>query len=146
VERAYVDLLLVRDQLALLARLESLWAQSEGLARVRYEAGGDGAVRSTACATAKESSTQQRWALQAEESRRIAVLNRLRGHPLTEPIATTPPGRPAGPGVARSRTSGYSGRAESPELKKALLAGEQAGRRVELANNERWPDVTVSAG
>jgi outer membrane protein TolC len=36
--------------------------------------------------------------------------------------------------------------AESPELKKALLAGEQAGRRVELANKERWPDVTVSAG
>jgi len=39
VERAYLDLLLVRDQLALLGKLESLWAQSEGLARARYEAG-----------------------------------------------------------------------------------------------------------
>ena len=35
---------------------------------------------------------------------------------------------------------------DSPELKKALLAGEQAGRRVELAKKERWPDVTVVAG
>ena len=33
VERAYVDLLLVRDQQGLLARLETLWTQSEGLAR-----------------------------------------------------------------------------------------------------------------
>jgi outer membrane protein TolC len=36
--------------------------------------------------------------------------------------------------------------AQSPELKKAILLGEQADRRVDLAKKERWPDVTVSAG
>ncbi len=38
-ERAYLDLLLVRAQLQILARLEGLWSQSEALVRVRYEAG-----------------------------------------------------------------------------------------------------------
>jgi outer membrane protein TolC len=90
---------------------------------------------------------QQRWALEGEEHRRIAVLNRLRGHPLTELIATTRSladlPDPALPDPDQTATAAE---AESPELTKALLAGEQAGRRVDLANKERWPDVTVSAG
>jgi len=89
VERAYLDLLLVRDQLGLLARLESLWAQSEGLARIRYEAGEAAQSDLLRAQLQRNRLRQQRWALEGEEHRRIAVLNRLRGHPLTEPVATT---------------------------------------------------------
>ncbi len=69
------------------------------------------------------------------------------GTRLTEPIATTRTladlPDPALPDPTQAVTLAE---AESPELKKALLAGEQAGRRVELAEKERWPDLTVSAG
>jgi len=100
VERAYVDLLLVRDQLGLLTRLESLWAQSEGLARARYEAGEAAQSDLLRAQLQRNRLRQQRWALQAEENRRTAVLNRLRGHPLTEPIATTRSlADPAGPAL-----------------------------------------------
>jgi outer membrane protein TolC len=137
----------VRDQLGLLTRLESLWTQSEGLARVRYESGEAAQSDLLRAQLQRNRLRQQRWALQGEEHRRIAVLNRLRGHPLTEPIATTRSladlPDPVLPDPEQAATAAD---AESPELKKALLAGEQAGRRVDLANKERWPDVTVSAG
>ena len=147
VERAYLDLLLVRDQLGLLARLESLWAQSEGLARIRYEAGEAAQSDLLRAQLQRNRLRQQRWALEGEEHRRIAVLNRLRGHPLTEPVATTRTlADLPDPVLPDPEQAATAAEAESPELKKALLAGEQAGRRVDLANKERWPDVTVSAG
>jgi outer membrane protein TolC len=146
-ERAYVDLLLVRDQLGLLTRLESLWTQSEGLARVRYESGEAAQSDLLRAQLQRNRLRQQRWALQGEEHRRIAVLNRLRGHPLTETIATTRTlADLPDPVLPDPEQAATAAEAESPELKKALLAGEQAGRRVDLANKERWPDVTVSAG
>ena len=147
VERAYLDLLLVRDQLGLLTTLESLWEQAEGLARARYETG-EGAQSDLLRAQLQRNRLrQQRWALQAQERGRIVVLNRLRGHSLTEPIATTRTladlPDPALPDPEQAATVAE---AESPEIRKALLAGDQAGRRVELAEKERWPDLTVSAG
>ena len=42
VRRAYLDLVLVRERLTLLDRLESIWQKSSGIAKSRYEAG-DGA-------------------------------------------------------------------------------------------------------
>jgi outer membrane protein TolC len=147
VERAYVDLLLVRDQLGVLARLESLWAQSEGLTRVRYEAGETPQSDLLRAQLERNRLRQQRWALQGEERRRIAVLNRLRGHPLAEPIVTTRTlADLPDPVLASPAQEAANAEAESPEVKRALLAEEQAGRRVDLAKKERWPDLTVSAG
>jgi outer membrane protein TolC len=147
VDRAYLDLLLVRDQIRLFARLESLWAQSEGIARVRYESGETAQSDLLRAQLQRNRLRQQRWALEAEEHRRIAVLNRLRGHPLTEPITTTRTlsdlPDPALPDPDQEVKAAESA---SPELKKAMLAGEQADRRVALASRERWPDVTVNAG
>ncbi len=146
-ERAYLDLLLVRDQLSLLAKRETLWSQSEGLARARYQAGEGPQSDYLRAQLERQRLRQQSWALEAEERRRIAVLNRLRGHPLGEPIATErtladlPDPLEPDPNQAM-----VDAETDSPELKKALLAGEQAGRRVELAKKERWPDVTVVAG
>jgi cobalt-zinc-cadmium efflux system outer membrane protein len=147
VDRAYVDLLLVRDQIRLLAKLESLWLQSEGITRIRYESGEAAQSDLLRAQLQRNRLRQQRWALVAEEQRRIAVLNRLRGHPLTDPIATTRTlADVPDPALPDPEQSVQAALAASPELKKAMLAGEQADRRVALASRERWPDVTVNAG
>jgi len=147
VDRAYIDLLLVRDQIQLLAKLESLWAQSEGITRIRYESGETAQSDLLRAQLQRNRLRQQRWALEAEEQRRLAVLNRLRGHPLTDPIATTRTladlPDPALPDADQAVKFALEA---SPEVKRAMLAGEQADRRVALASRERWPDVTVNAG
>jgi outer membrane protein TolC len=147
VERAYLDLLLARDQLGLLAKLESLWSQSEGLARARYEAGEAAQSDFFRAQLERDRLRQRRWALEAEERRRIVVLNRLRGHEASEPIATTLTlSDLPDPVLPDPNQAMASAEAESPELKRALLAGEQAGRNIDLAQRERWPDVTLTAG
>lgn len=146
VERGYLDLLLVRDQLGLLTRLESLWAQSEGVTRVRYESGDAAQSDLLRAQLERNRLRQRRWSLLAEERSRLAVLNRLRGHAPGDAIATTrtltdlpdPPATDEAKAVAEAQ-------AESPELKKALLGGELADVRVDLAKRDRWPDLTVSA-
>ncbi|MDD5306817.1 MAG: TolC family protein [Deltaproteobacteria bacterium] len=147
VERTYVDLLLVRDQLGLLAKLETLWTQAESMARARYESG-DGAQSDILRAQLERSRLKQRrFALEAEERRRVAVLNRLRGRPLDEAIATSrslvdvpDPALPDG------TTATKDAEARSPELKRSQLAVEQSGRLVDLAKKDYFPDLTVSAG
>lgn len=146
-ERAYLDLLLARDQLVLLAKLESLWAQSEGLARLRYEVGEAAQSDVLRAQLERDRLRQRRWALEAEEQRRRVVLNRLRGHEPGEAIATTLAlSDLPDPVVPDPNQAVAEAEAESPELKQALLASEQAGRGVELAQRERWPDVTLTAG
>jgi outer membrane protein TolC len=147
VDRAYLDLLLVRDRLRLLAKLESLWAQSEGITRIRYESGEAAQSDLLRAQLQRNRLRQQRWALESEERRRIAVLNRLRGHPLTDPVVTTRTlADLPDPALTDRDQAVKSALAGSPELRKAMLAGEQADRRVALASRERWPDVTVNAG
>jgi len=147
VERAYIDLLLVRDQIQLLAKLESLWAQSEGITRIRYESGETAQSDLLRAQLQRNRLRQQRWALEAEEQRRIAVLNRLRGHSVTDPIETTRTlAELPDPALPNSDQAVKASLEASPEAKKAMLAGEQADRRVALASRERWPDVTVNAG
>jgi outer membrane protein TolC len=147
VERAYIDLLLVRDQIRLFAKLESLWAQSEGTARVRYESGETAQSDLLRAQLQRNRLRQQRWALLAEEHRRIAVLNRLRGHPPREPISTTRTlADLPDPALPEADEAVKAAESASPEVKKAMLAGEQADRRVALASRERWPDVTINAG
>jgi outer membrane protein TolC len=65
VDRAYIDLLLVRDQLRLFAKLESLWAQSEGMVRVRYESGEAAQSDLLRAQLQRNRLRQQRWALAA---------------------------------------------------------------------------------
>jgi outer membrane protein TolC len=147
VERAYIDLLLVRDQFDLLAKLETLWTQAEGIALVRYEAG-DGAQSDILRAQLERSRLKlRRWLLTAEERRRVAVLNQLRDHPLDEHIATSrslvdvPD-----PVLPKDTVALEDAEARSPELQKSRLLIEQTGRLVDLAKREYYPDVTVSAG
>jgi outer membrane protein TolC len=147
VERAYVDLLLVRDQLGLLAKLESLWTQADGMARARYEAG-NGAQSDILRAQLERSRLKQRrWARETEERRRIAVLNRVRGHPLDDAITTNrslvdiPD-----PVLPMDNVAFEDAEARSPELQKSRLAIQQSAKLVDLAATDYYPDVTVSAG
>lgn len=147
VERAYVDLLLVRDELKLLGKLDALWLQSSGLARVRYEAG-EGAQSDLLRAQLERSRlAQRRFGLAAEERRRLAVLNRLRGRQLAEPLETTRSlADVADPPAIDVAAETRDAEAKSPELARATAGVAQARARADLARREAFPDVTVGAG
>ncbi len=147
VERAYVDLLQVRDQLAIVGRLETLWAQAEGLSRTRYEAG-EGAQSDILRAQLERSRLrQQRWALVAEERRRVSALDRAAARPLDAPVPTSLSlGDLSDPELPDSAAAEADAEARSPELKRARLAVEQSGALVALAKRDYLPDLTVSGG
>jgi outer membrane protein TolC len=147
VRREYVGLLLARDRLALLGKLEGLWQKSAGIARTRYESGE--AAQSDVLRAQLELNRlrQRRWNLEAEERARVQALNRLRVHPLDQPIVTTASIRdlpiPALPALDAAVSDAES---RSPELAAARLGAEQASKVAALARRERFPDFTITAG
>jgi cobalt-zinc-cadmium efflux system outer membrane protein len=147
VRRAYTDLLLARDRLDLLKRLEEIWQTSAGVARTRYEAG-EGAQSDVLRAQLELNRLKQRrWSLEAQERTAVQALNRLRGRPVDETIATTatlrtipvaelpPPDSALDDAIARS-----------PELARARFEASRAETSVALAQRERFPDLSVTAG
>ena len=147
VERGYLDLLLVRDQLRILGTLEALWMQAEGLSRSRYETGGGAQSDVLRAQLERSRLQQQRWALVAEERRRVAVLNRSVGRPLDRPIPTAVSlGDMADPSLPDSSSAEAAIEARSPELQRARLAAEQSGALVSLARKDFFPDLTVVGG
>jgi outer membrane protein TolC len=147
VRRGYLDLLLARERLALLDRLEVLWKQSADLARIRYETG-EGA-QSDLLRTQLELNRlrQRRLALLAEERTRVETLNRLSGRPLEAPLPTTTRVRDLGvPEPGDSEAVVEDALARSPELAEARALVAQTEQQVALARRERLPDFTVSAG
>jgi outer membrane protein TolC len=146
VRRAYLDLLLVRDRLALLTRLEALWQKAEGLARTRYETS-EGAQSDLLRAQLERNRLRQRrWGLQAEERTRVQGINRLRAHPLDEPFPTTGSvaalALPALPGPEAALADAER---RSPELLVARLQSERAVQQVAVARRDRYPDFAVTA-
>ncbi len=147
VERAYVDLLLVRGQLELLGKLESLWQEAEVMARTRYEVGQGSQSDLLRAQLERTRLRQRRVALEAEERTRVQVLNQLRVHPLDEPVATPsplvaladPPLRPTVEAVTDAEQ-------RSPDLVIAALAVQAADRRIESARQDWFPDLAVIAG
>jgi outer membrane protein, heavy metal efflux system len=147
VRRAYVDLLLARDRLALLDQLDAIWARSAGIARTRYESG-QGA-QSDVLRTQLEVNRlrQRRWALAAQEKSSVQTLNRLRAHPLDEPIATAASIRTLGvPQLPPLEAAIDDAIARSPELAAARLGVRRSSAQLDLARRERFPDFSVSAG
>src|SRR5512144_176880 len=117
VRRSYVDLLLARDRLALLARLEAIWQKSAGIARTRYETG-EGAQSDVLRAQLELNRLKQRrWGLEAQERAAVQALNRIRGRPLDEAIATTSGVRDLGvPALRGADAAVADALARSPEL------------------------------
>lgn len=147
VRRAYVDLLLVRDQLKLLGKLGALWEKSEKLAKARYSVG---EAPQSDLLRAQLQLTRlrlQRLGLNAKEHVQAAALNRARGHPVDEPVVTT-----AGlehlqaPPRLTSADAEADAEARSPELRQARLGEAQSKSRLALARADRWPDYSVAAG
>jgi outer membrane protein TolC len=147
VRRAYLALLLARDRLEILDRLEQVWKRSLGIARVRYEAG-QGIMSDVLRAQLEMHRLhQRRVALQVEERIRIQQLNRLRAHPLQEPIATSVHVRDLPlPQPGDELLSLKAARAHSPELAAARVRTSQSDKTTALAKKSYYPDVTVSAG
>lgn len=147
VERAYLDLVQLRDRLVLLGKLDALWTQSEGAALSRYESG-EGAQSDVLRAQLERVRLRQRrLTLQAEETRRLAVLNRLRGRDAAEPVETARHLQElADPALPPPEQAIADADARSPELRAAQLEAEAAGQRTELARKDYWPDLTFTAG
>lgn len=147
VRRAYLDLLLVRDQLRLLERLETLWKQSEGLAKVRYTVGEGPQSDLLRAQLERTRLQQQRWALELSERNRVQELNRLHSRPLDEPIATTRRlVEVADPALPKLDDALADAEGRSPELAQARASVRVAGERSALARREQYPDFAVSAG
>jgi cobalt-zinc-cadmium efflux system outer membrane protein len=147
VRRVYLSLILANDRLTLLDRLDAIWQKSAALARIRYETG-QGAQSDVFRAQLELNRIRQRrWALQAEADTQVQALNRLRGHPLDEPIAASshlvdlvPPALNDDSAAAQDAFD------RSPELASARLGLPQAEKSVALARKSYFPDFTVSAG
>ena len=144
--RAYLDLLLVRDRLALLTRLEALWRKAEGLARSRYETGEGSQSDLLRSQLERNRLKQRRWALQAEERSRVQAVNRLRAHRLDEPFTTTASIATLPLPVLPSAEAALSdAERRSPELLGARLQSERAVQQVAVARRDRYPDLAVTA-
>ena len=147
VRRAHLDLLLSRDRLQLLARLEALWQQSEGLARIRFEVGEAPQSDLLRAQLERARLRQRRSALEAEERTRLQGLNRLRGRPLDEPVATTLGLRDlVDPSLLPLEEARADAESRSPELAAARFNRQAAASKLDLARRDRFPDFAITAG
>ena len=86
-------------------------------------------------------------ALEGEERTRLQALNRLRVHPLDEPIATSRPLAAFTDPVLRAANEAMAdAERRSPDLAIAALSVEAADRRLESARRDWFPDFAVTAG
>jgi cobalt-zinc-cadmium efflux system outer membrane protein len=148
VRRTYLELVLARDRLALLEQLHTLWERSAAFAQVRYETGG-GAQADVLRAQLELSRVEQRrFALLAVEQGLIRALNRLRSHPLGEPIDTSTAHIRDWATLAPFERlfSVEDALKRSPELAAARLGTMRADKALNLADKSYFPDLTVSAG
>jgi outer membrane protein TolC len=146
VRRGYLELLLVRDRLALLGEIESIWQKSSGIAQARYQSG-EGAQSDVLRAQLELNRIKQRrWALQSDERVSVQGLNRVRGRPLDEPIPTTANVRDQPlPVLLEAEAAFADAAARSPELKQARLDAALAETGLALARRDRFPDLAVTA-
>lgn len=147
VRRAYLDLLLARDRLALLDRLQDIWQSSAGVARARYEAG-DGAQSDVLRSQLELNRIKQRrLAIEVEERTSVQTLNRLRGAAFDAAIATSTHTRDlAVPELGDEQAALEDAHARSPELAAARLGVAVSDRAVSLAEKSYYPDLVVGAG
>jgi cobalt-zinc-cadmium efflux system outer membrane protein len=147
VERAYVDLLLVRGQIGILAKLEVLWAEAEVMARTRYEVGQGAQSDLLRAQLERTRLRQRRVALEGEEWTRVQALNRLRVHRLDEPVPTPRPlASFSDPLLRTSDEAVADAEQRSPDLAIAALSVKAADRRVDSARKDWFPDFAVTAG
>ena len=148
VRRAYLDLLLIRDRLELIAQLQAIWRRSAAFAQVRYETGAGAQTDVLRAELELSRLEQRRFALLAQEQGRVQTLNRLRVHPLSEPIdtASTHLRDLATLAPFEGAFSVEQALLRSPELAAARLGTTRADKALTLADKSYYPDLTVAAG
>lgn len=146
VRRAYVGLLLVRGQQALLADQTTILERSEATTRARYEVGQGTQSDVLRAQVARIRLDPARLALQGQERTFRAALNRLLGRDADAdlPTAGTLDALP----LELQAASTVLARAEreNPELRAARLGIRQAERSLDLARLDQRPDLAVTAG
>jgi outer membrane protein TolC len=146
VRKTYLDLLLARDRLELLARLEVLWRNAQAQTRSLYQTGGGSQSDIMRADLELLRLRRRRLALETEARTRVQALNRLRNHPLDEPILTTSHLQDLGsPEKLRSTFQQDKAVARSPELAAARQDVTRYTRASELAGRTYYPDLTVGA-
>ncbi|HTP30080.1 MAG TPA: TolC family protein [Anaeromyxobacteraceae bacterium] len=146
-ERAYIELLLVREQLTLLSDLDALWKEAEAIVRTRYEVGQASQSDLLRAQLERSRLRQRRVALEEQERERVQALNTLRVRPLDESVATSRALAALSPPPLRSAEEvAVDAEARSPDLAIALLSVKAAERSVESAHQDWFPDMSVSAG
>jgi cobalt-zinc-cadmium efflux system outer membrane protein len=147
VERAFVDLLLVRGQLELLGKLDTLWREAEAMARTRYEVGQGSQSDLLRAQLERTRLAQRRVGLEGDERTSLQALNRLRVRPLDEPVPTPRPLSGFADPVLRGADEAVAdAEGRSPDLAIAALAVRATERRVDSARQEWFPDLAVTAG
>ncbi len=146
VRRGYVALQLARARLELLSKLSSLLTLAVEVAQSRYESGEGPQSDILRARLELGRLEQQRAVLQADELLQLEALNRLRGHPLDEQIATRPLAQltfplPPDEGEAARRIL-----EASPEYLAARTGVNGAQRGRELSQRQYLPDLSVGAG
>jgi len=147
VRRTYLALILAPDRSALLEQLETVWQQSLGVARALYESGG--AAQSDVLRGQLELNRikLRRVALDADARSRVQTINRLRDHPLDDPIETSMHVRALPPlAPLESIFSATVAVGHSPELAAARVVERRSHSVESLAEKDEYPDLTVGAG
>ncbi len=146
-ERAYIGLILVREQLGLLDQQATYLEQAEGSARARYQVGQGNQADLLRAQLERIRLQQSRLDLVAQEQTLLATLNRLRNRASDAALETPvrleelPLPVPASEGDWMERAA--SG---SPDLEYARRNLEQVNRSLDLAKLNVRPDFAVSAG
>ncbi len=145
--RAYLGLLLARERLRLLEDQRLLWAQAEGAARVRYEAG-QGTQAEWLRAQLEALRLQQgRTTLESEAQTRRTELNRLLGRALDAPLETPERledhGEPPPPSFQEALAESEKA---NPELKAVGYHLVHARHAVDLGHLGFRPDFQLAAG
>ena len=146
VERAYVDLLLVRGQLHLLGKLDVLWREAETMARTRYEVGQGAQSDLLRAQLERTRLAKQRVALEADERARLQALNRLLVRPFDAPVATPRPLTDfSDPSLRSPDEAVQDAERRSPDLAISRANVTAADRRVDSAKKDWFPDMAVTA-
>ena len=147
VRRAWLDLLLARDRLGLLEKLDEIWARAGDVAKVRYETGEGSQNDVLRSRLERDRLAQRRLALQAQDRVLVRQLNRQRGHPLDEAIDTgSHLSDLAAPAIPDAAAALDDARSRSPELAAARLGVSQSEKAQELSGKGYFGDLTVGAG
>lgn len=146
VRRGYVALQLARARLELLSRLSSLLTLAVEVAQSRYESGEGPQSDILRARLELGRLEQQRVVLQADEQLQLEALNRLRGHPLEEKIATRPLTQLTFPQAPHDDEATRRILETSPEYLAARTGVNGAQRVRELSQRQYLPDLSVGAG